>query len=156
MSPGLPREDFLIQRALCLRLLESSCLTRVIKQSNKPVSQVSKNPNRMVNQQNTRTRISFVFEKSRAFLSPILVSFYRFPRTFHFSFAYFAKQRFSVMKFCVGNLRGKFAPGRPEFIPFLMANARLFLEQRKIARGNDYRVLDLSSLENFISSPCYK
>lgn len=64
-----------------------------------------KTQNRMVNLQATRTWISFVLEKSRAIFFSAFVSFYRFPRTFQSSFAFFARQSLCFpLVLCARNL----------------------------------------------------
>lgn len=74
---------------------------------------------KLVNQQETCTWISFVFEKSPVFLFPTFVFFYRFLWTFQLSLASFARQQlFLVFSFEI--LRERLARGRPKLIPLRM------------------------------------
>lgn len=56
----------------------------------------------MINQHDTRTKISFVFEKFRVLFFHNFLSLYRFLWTFQFTFAYFLVFTFGI---CVGNWR---------------------------------------------------
>ena len=80
----------------------------LVSQSNlKAYNFCGKAQNRLANQQETRTWISFVFENSRVLLFPTFVSFHRFLIRFQFSFTHIDKSCFSCfpLKFCAGNQR---------------------------------------------------
>ena len=75
-----------------------------------------KDLNGKVNEKDTRTWMSFVFENYRVFLFTSFISFYRIRCTVQFSFAYFARQELFPM-FSFEILRVKIARGLPELIP---------------------------------------
>ena len=92
----------------------------LVSQSNlKAYNFCGKAQNRLANQQETRTWISFVFENSRVLLFPTFVSFHRFLIRFQFSFTHIVRQKlFLVFSFEI--LRGKSARGWPELISSCM------------------------------------
>ena len=96
----------------------------LVSQSNlKAYNFCGKAQNRLANQQETRTWISFVFENSRVLLFPTFVSFHRFLIRFQFSFTHIVRQKlFLMLSFEI--LRGKSARGWPELISSCMPDVQ--------------------------------
>ena len=84
----------------CFQAVRTKLCHPIYKQTCKPVNHgvlktcnfFGKAQNRVINQQDTQTWISFVFEKSRIFNFPIFVSIYRFLGTFQIFFRSFCER----------------------------------------------------------------